>query len=132
MTTRDHHLDHHLLGDHHLDKSNPQLDLYRSGYGATSAEFHHGNRRMVGQASGSFLDSPGDAGGYGHCGSTKTFGPTSAGLLGMQSCPVFGHMVPVSSTQDQGMFSSGGVTDSAAGSCAYNPAHSLGHFLQPK
>lgn len=81
---------------------------------------------MVGQ-SGSFLDG-GAGDGYAHCGSTKTFGP----VLGMQSCPVFGHMVPVSSTQDQGMFSAGVGTDTAAGSCAYNPAHSLGHFLQPK
>ncbi|XP_055934052.1 transcription factor SOX-9-like isoform X2 [Argiope bruennichi] len=138
---RDHHPlsgnEHPLLGE--MDKTasgmssqlsqhhQPTLDLYRGGYSAP--EFHHSNRRVTPHQPTSFLESASDSG-FGHCGgAAKTFGP-----LSMQSCPVFGHMAPVSSAQDQSsMFSSGPVmSDSGAGSCAYNPAHSLGHFLQPK
>uniref|UniRef100_A0A2L2YIH4 Transcription factor Sox-9-B n=1 Tax=Parasteatoda tepidariorum TaxID=114398 RepID=A0A2L2YIH4_PARTP len=144
---RDHHHlsgnEHHLLGD--LDKTTsgvagsagqlPQhhqstLDLYRSNY--STPEFHHSNRRVNSHQSGAFLDTANESG-FGHCASAKTFAP-SAGLLTMQSCPVFGHMVPA--TQEQSMFSTvsdgRSMTDSVAGSCAYNPGHSLGHFLQPK
>ncbi|XP_054719645.1 transcription factor SOX-9-like [Uloborus diversus] len=127
--------DHPLLGD--MDKTvggasanqlpqHHQLDLYRGNY---AGEFHN-PRRVMPQSAGGFLDGT-SAEGFGHCTPTKSsFGP----VLGMQSCPVFGHMVPVS--QDQGMFGSGAesrvMSDSGAGSCAYNPGHSLGHFLQPK
>lgn len=128
---RDHHSlsanDHPLLSD--LDKPpvtsgqlphQTSLDIYRNNYG--TPEFHHTNRRVPPHQSGPFLESSTEAG-FGHCSPAKTFAPT--GLLGMQSCPVFGHVV--STTQEQGMFA-----PDQSGSCAYNPSHSIGHFLQPK
>lgn len=124
---RDHHSltgnDHPLLSD--LDKPTAQLphqsslDMYRNNYGAP--EFHHTNRRVPSHQSTPFLESTTEPG-FGHCSPAKTF--ASTGLLGMQSCPVFGHVV---TTQEQGMFA-----PDQSGSCAYNPGHTIGHFLQPK
>lgn len=124
---RDHHSltgnDHPLLSD--LDKPTGQLphqsslDMYRNNYGAP--EFHHTNRRVPSHQSAPFLESTTEPG-FGHCSPAKTF--ASTGLLGMQSCPVFGHVV---TSQEQGMFA-----PDQSGSCAYNPGHTIGHFLQPK
>lgn len=123
--------DHSLTGE--MDKSGPvagpphppppsthaSLDLYRNhNYGS---DFH--TRRSQ---TGGFMDN-GD--GFGHC-TAKAFGGPP-GLLGVQSCPVFGHVVPVS--QEQSMFGADGrMSGDTSGSCAYNPGHTMGHFLQPK
>ncbi|GBM79253.1 hypothetical protein AVEN_104207-1 [Araneus ventricosus] len=120
---RDHHPlsgnEHPLLGE--MDKTasgmtsqlsqhhQPTLDLYRGGYSAP--EFHHSNRRVTPHQPTSFLESASDSG-FGHCGgAAKTFGP-----LGMQSCPVFGHMAPVSSAQDRACSRPVGHVSSGSGS----------------
>ncbi|XP_023209823.1 transcription factor Sox-8-like [Centruroides vittatus] len=118
--------DHPLSGDtlmatgscKEVERGNPSLELYRNHqYGA---DFHA--RRP---ASAGFMD----ADSFSHC--AKAF-PTPSGLIGVQSCPVFGHVVP--SNQEQQLFPGDNRNSQidTSTSCAYSASHSLGHFLPPK
>ncbi|XP_077526579.1 uncharacterized protein LOC144138266 [Haemaphysalis longicornis] len=60
---------------------------------------------------------------------------STRGVLGVQNCPVFTHVVQTTA-QDQGLFGADGRTqmmDASSGACAYGTAQALaGHFLSPR
>lgn len=99
---------------HATSTAPPALDLYRNhhNYGA---DFRRSS------AGTGFMDTEG------YCTSR---GPT--GLLSVQNCPVFSHVVPTG--QEQGIFqdSRGQIVDGSPTACAYGPGQTLGHFLSPR
>ncbi|XP_076366548.1 transcription factor Sox-8-like isoform X1 [Tachypleus tridentatus] len=123
--------DHHMVGEGLIGTpgckegglagdrgaGNPSLDLYRTPSYSTD----YTTRR-----SGTSFAEPEN---FPHC--TKAF-TTPSTLLGVQSCPMFSHVVPGSQGEPPLFVPDSRSQLEGTNSCVYSSGHTLSHFLQPR
>ncbi|XP_076314671.1 uncharacterized protein LOC143227007 [Tachypleus tridentatus] len=97
---------------------NPPLELYRTPNYSTDYSIRR-------SGSTGFMESDS----FSHC--SKAFTAPSA-LLGVQSCPMFSHVVPGSQGEPPLFVPDSRPQLEATNSCVYSSGHALGHFLQPR